>query len=59
MDLIETERRKQLTMILYVIVNIVLNMFTALYNARRKCHQRRILMERPVNRVFLRVENLN
>ena len=51
MDLIEMERREQLTMILYITINI-LNMFTALCTATRKCYQRQTLMERPANRVF-------
>ena len=52
------ERREQLIMILYIIVNI-LNMLTALCTTTRKRYQRQTLMERPANREFLRVENLN
>ena len=58
MDLIEMERRKKLTLIQYVIVN-VLSMFTELCTTTRKCYQKWTLMERPANKVFLRVENLN
>ena len=52
------ERREQLIMILYIIVNI-LNMLVALCTATTKRYQRRTLMERPANREFLRVENHN
>ena len=57
MDLIEMERRKQLTLIQYVIVNI-LSMFTTLCTTTRNCYQKWTLMERPANKVFLRVEIL-
>ena len=57
MDLIEMERRKQLTLIQYVIVNI-LSMFTALCTITKTCYQKWTLMERPTNKMFLRVEIL-
>ena len=52
------EMRKQLTLILYIIVNI-LNMFTALRTAAKKCYQTDIDRKAPTNRVFLQVENIN
>ena len=52
------EMRKQLTLILYIIVNI-LNMFTALRTVAKKCYQTDIDRKAPTNRVFLQVENIN
>ena len=52
------EMRKQLTLNLYAIVNI-LHMSIALCTTTRKRYQRRTLMKRPINRVLLQIENLN
>ena len=58
MDLIEIEKRKQLSLILYIIMKI-LHIFTTLCIATRKHYQKQTLIERPPNRIFLWVENLN
>ena len=58
MNLIKMERRKQLTLIQYVIVNM-LSMFTELCTTIRKCYKKWALMERHANKEFLRVENVN
>ena len=58
MDLIEIEKRKQLSLILYIIMKI-LHIFTTLCIATRKRYQKQTLIERPPNRIFLWVENLN
>ena len=50
MDLIEMESRKKLTLIQYVIVNI-LSMFTKLCTTTMKCYQKWTLMEGPANKV--------